>query len=712
MCTTPVIAATALPGGAAPQAARPKASAAHRADIQGLRAVAVLLVVLAHAGVGFVPGGFVGVDVFFVLSGFLITGLLLEEARAHGSVSLLEFYVRRARRILPAAALTLVATDAAALFLLNFVHARAAVVDSLNAGAFAANFHFAAIGVDYFARQTPPSPILHYWSLSVEEQFYVAWPLLLSLALFGVARRRSRGAPGAQHERRRLLVVVVLAGSSLGWSISLTQAVPATAYFSPFTRAWELGLGAAIAVAASTIERTPPAARLIMGWAGIFAVVYSAVAFSDGTPFPGAFALVPTVGTALAIVAGMGSGAPRFSVGRVLSVRPMCIVGDRSYALYLWHWPVLIITAGYAGRDLGVGVKLGLMVAAFVLSCVSYALVENPIRHRLRSRTATVLLVAVFTAALLGTASASLAAIGREQHRFERRAAGAAPAMTAASYRFARTHGALPAVVAAVRAARRGAPIPAPLTPRIGQLRNFPPPYRPPDGCILRDSSTQTTGKVCRLGRASSSRLIVLIGDSHANMWLPPILEMAWKDGWAVVPLVRLGCTPGTWVTNERGCRDWYRWAIGQAGRLHASVTLLGGSIDERPGPATRRVVDAFLGAARELRAAGRVVVIGDPEGLSRDPVDCLLARHATMASCTTTWPSSSLAAYDEIARRAKQLGVGFLPTRQFVCFEDECPAAIGHTIAWMDTNHLTVRYATQIAGPFRAALLDVLAAG
>src|SRR5438093_3824673 len=162
-------------------------SNSHRADIQGLRALAVLLVVLAHAGVGLLPGGFVGVDVFFVLSGFLITGLLLAEARAKGSISLIDFYVRRARRILPAAALTLLATDLAAFFLLNFLRARDAVHDSLYAAGFAANFRFAARGMDYFAQTNPPSPLLHYWSLAVEEQFYLVWPALLSLVLCVVA---------------------------------------------------------------------------------------------------------------------------------------------------------------------------------------------------------------------------------------------------------------------------------------------------------------------------------------------------------------------------------------------------------------------------------------------------------------------------------------------------------------------------------------------
>src|SRR4051812_21187557 len=186
------------------------ASTPHRGDIQGLRALAVLLVVLAHAGVGFFPGGFVGVDVFFVLSGFLITGLLLAEVRANGSISLIDFYVRRAGRILPAAALTLLATDVAAFLLLNFLRARDVVQDSLYTAAFTANFRFAARGMDYFAQTEPPSPLLHYWSLAVEEQFYLVWPAVLSIVTFGLALTRRRRRSGRRHYRRLLLVVVVL----------------------------------------------------------------------------------------------------------------------------------------------------------------------------------------------------------------------------------------------------------------------------------------------------------------------------------------------------------------------------------------------------------------------------------------------------------------------------------------------------------------------
>jgi len=163
----------------------------HRGDIQGLRAVAVLLVALGHAGVPFLKGGYVGVDVFFVLSGFLITGILLSEALSSGRVSLVAFYARRARRILPAAALTLIATSIAAHHLLNFVRAREVVEDSAWAALFSANVHFAAEGSDYFQQGQPPSPIQHFWSLSAEEQFYLVWPSVLALVLFGLFSRRA-----------------------------------------------------------------------------------------------------------------------------------------------------------------------------------------------------------------------------------------------------------------------------------------------------------------------------------------------------------------------------------------------------------------------------------------------------------------------------------------------------------------------------------------
>ena len=338
----------------------------HRDDIQGLRAVAVLLVALSHAGIGFLKGGFVGVDVFFVLSGFLITGLLLSGAIERRSVSLVDFYARRARRILPAAALTLVATDVVAYRLLNFVRAKQILHDSISASLFTANIHFANQGTDYFAQAQPPSPVQHFWSLAVEEQFYLVWPALLALVLFGVALTRhtrrhassgvrswsrrvalSRVALRQQaHDvtdgavRRLLVAVIVVTLASLSWSIYDTGAHATVAYFSTLTRVWELGLGALLAIGASWLVRAPGGLRTVAGWLGLACIAGAGVMFSSTTPFPGFSALLPTLGAVLVIGAGIGNHQLRLGAPRLLSLAPLRYVGDRSYAFYLWHWPV------------------------------------------------------------------------------------------------------------------------------------------------------------------------------------------------------------------------------------------------------------------------------------------------------------------------------------------------------------------------------------
>jgi peptidoglycan/LPS O-acetylase OafA/YrhL len=671
--------------------------------------VAVLLVVFAHAGIGAMSGGYVGVDVFFVLSGFLITGLLLAEARKTGSVSLLGFYVRRARRILPAAMLTLVATDIAAYLLVNFVRARETVDDSLHAAAFAANFHFAAQGFDYFAQSEPPSPLLHYWSLSVEEQFYLVWPLLLSLTLFGIAWVKRRSLAG--NEGRLLCVIAILTALSLVYSIHLTATSPTAAYYSPLARAWELGLGATLAVATAKLTRLPGAAKVVLGWSGIAAIAVAAVVFSAATPFPGWAALLPTIGAACAIIAGMGDRMPRLAVGRWLGVRPMSMIGDRSYAFYLWHWPVLILAAGFAGHALSLPVKLELMVGAFVLSCFSYALVENPIRRRVRSRAKTLAVVLACGVVFLGTAVGSLAGINREQQRFQ------GPTTTETTPLgihgpTSTARGALSTVIAAVRAARQGAPLPSPLSPAMDQLKAMPAPYTLPPKCLGHDSSRTIASKICRLGDSSSKKVVVLMGDSHAYMWLPAVLEMAWHDHLAVVPLLRLGCTPANWPTGHGSgrCADWFRWAVGRIRHLHPNSVFLGGSIDQSRSPAVRTEVAGVVGAARELHRLVRVVVIGDPEGLDFNPVDCLLEPGATMGTCMTKWPASALKGYNQVKEGVTRLGIGFVATRGFVSYQREYPAVIGHTIVWLDSNHMTYLYSAQVAGAFRAAYLRATA--
>jgi peptidoglycan/LPS O-acetylase OafA/YrhL len=732
-----------------PKPPRPVAAVEHRNDLQGLRAVAVLMVALGHAGVGFLKGGYVGVDVFFVLSGFLITGLLLSSAAKHGSISLTDFYIRRARRILPAAALTLVVTVVVAYWLLNFVRAKQAVWDSLWASVFAANIHFAEQGTDYFAQGQPPSPVEHFWSLAVEEQFYLVWPAVLSLVLFGaVINRRSpkRARMVDETALRRLLVVVLVAAiASLVWSIYYTDVNPTPAYFSTFARTWELAIGAALAVGTSTLLRPSATSRVVrfsqalrvpMGWVGLIGIACAGVMFSGTTPFPGSAALLPTLGTALVIGAGIGDRKPRFSVGRLLALAPMRYVGDRSYAFYLWHWPVLIIASEYAGHDLPVRTTLLLLAGAFLLSVITYALYENPIRRARWSAPASAMLWPSSVAVVVFVSAFTLEAINDTSFRLQ---AGAAVepmrlVIPGASTRSAHAESSravaasaagrpLPGVVAAVKAARRGAAIPSGLTPPVAGLEEHENLYLFPGGCS--DSSpTESTSKICRLGDASSSKTIVVIGDSHAQMWMPAILRMAERDGWAVLPVVKSACIPNTTWTNRRDfgidgtrldaqvrvCRAWFSWALRQVKALHPDVTLIAGASGGASGHQAEAIKRGFISLTTAAKSFSKdVVVVADTEGIAQQPVDCLLGRHATMGRCTTTWSEERFYFNNDLAAFSKDHEFRFIKTRGWFCFELQCPTVIGHTIVYRDTGHLTKAYAQELAEPFRASFKQAI---
>ena len=662
---------------------------AHRDDIQGLRAVAVLLVVFGHAGVPFLSGGYVGVDTFFVLSGFLITGILLAEFAERGSISLPSFYLRRARRILPAAGLTLVVTDIAAHHLLNFVRARAAVNDSIWSALFAANVHFARQGSDYFAQGQPPSPFLHFWSLSVEEQFYFVWPSLLAALL-------------AFRFHRLLIVLAGVGGASLVWAIHVTAASPATAYYSTFARAWELALGAALAVAAPHVRGLPARAGLAFGWLGLFAIGYAACSYSERTPFPGSAALLPALGAACVIGAGLAARQTAFGIGRVLALAPLRYVGDRSYAFYLWHWPVLILATQYAGHELSLGTKLGLLVFAFLLSVVSYRFVENPIRRMKPTLRASGLLWPATATAVAVAALFILDSTDRAAARLDAAAAALQPAQLVRASAPAKTRS-LDAVVAAVRQADRGAPLPSPVTPSPGNLRgDF---YTFPAGCSPGEG--KTSSKICRLADARSSKTIVVIGDSHAQMWMPTILRMGKRDGWAVVPFVKPRCIPRSW-SSKGECGRWYGWATRRAPVLRPDVTLVIGSwmaVWEPPraiGP-----VGALSSAMKRVSAS--VIVVGDVPGQKRDPTDCLLAPHATMAGCTSEATRVQLSTNRAIAANARKHGIGFLDTLGWFCAHPRgsstrylCPLVVNRTVTCVDRGHISRTYGLQLLPEFR----------
>ena len=332
-----------------------------------MRAVAVLLVVLTHAQVPFALGGFIGVDVFFVISGFVITGLLLRERSATDKTNILAFYGRRARRIIPAAMLVIVVTVIAERLFVGGAAVHDVAVEARYSSVFLANFQH---GGNLF--HPVPGPLLQYWSLAVEEQFYLVYPMLLVLV-----------AAAAPHRSLRIKLGVFLGltiVASFTWSVISSSGVGVfSAYLSPFTRAWELAVGALLAVCTGWLKRLPLPLAAGMSWVGLIAIILAGVVIRIGASgYPGYMAAVPVVATAL-VIAG-GTAAPRWGAEALLRLAPLKWLGLWSFSVYLWHYPILTVAAQHWGHTT-VMTNLLLVGAAVALSAGTYFAVENPIRH-------------------------------------------------------------------------------------------------------------------------------------------------------------------------------------------------------------------------------------------------------------------------------------------------------------------------------------------
>ncbi|MBF6556116.1 MAG: acyltransferase [Acidimicrobiales bacterium] len=647
-----------------------------RPDVEGLRAVAVLLVVLFHAGVPGLNGGFVGVDVFFVISGFVITGVLLRERASDHRTSILGFYGRRCRRIIPAATLVIVVTVLASYAVLGVVGGDRTAVDGRWAAVFLANFHFASIGTNYLTATQPPSPLQNFWSLAVEEQFYLVYPTLFLLVAWVPLRLAFR--------TRLVIGLTVVIGVSFTLSVIQTSTDSTMAYFSPFTRAWELALGALIAVATPRLLRMSHRFAASMTWIGLSAVLVAAVTFNAATAYPGWQVAIPVVGTALVITGG--TVAPIWGAETLLRTAPFRHLGRLSYSLYLWHWPILILAAESAGASkLPLAQSMGWLVLSLLAAMATYRFIENPIRHfqfALRHRWASVGLGIVLIGVTLSIVTEQL------QVHAGSNLVASAPVGAIANASSSQ-------VEQLVASSLRIQTMPSNLTPPTW---GGPPPGA---GCLL--DVGQTSASNCVFGDPHGSHLMVIYGDSHAAMWFQALNNIATKAHWRLLILAK-GTCPVEMIplANPQGsgspggefqaCSEWHHYAIDRINKVDPNLVIVTQEAILGPRHADTRTqwqggLDAVFSAIKVPHV--RFAVLGNIPLSPKDGPNCLAQHERNVQVCA----GQSIDFYSPWRRAEKAAAAAssatYVNTLPWFCSDGICPAVIGRYDVYFDQYHV-----------------------
>ena len=660
--------------------------------IQGLRAIAVILVVLYHFWPGRLSGGFIGVDIFFVISGFLITGQLARELDRTGRIALPSFWAKRARRLLPASFTVLFFSLLATLFILPLSSMLDSLREILASTFYVENWSLAAGSVDYLASHDA-TIAQHYWSLGVEEQFYIVWPLLLLGATWLGARffTRRRWLP--------MIAVVVLATViSLVISVLYTHTNPAEAFFVTYTRVWEFGAGAILAL----LPRLRPTRRWLsnlLGYVGIVVILACAYRYNQDTQFPGTAALLPVIGTGLVIVSARAERW--YDAGGLLGIRPARFIGDISYSVYLWHWPLIIIAPYIPGWGLDGWNRVVLFLGSFVLGWLSKKFIEDPARtwRWLVSKRPRV------TYGFLVGGMAVLALVAGVVFGIQN------PTYQAAAAELKTISAHPPACFGAL--AGPGCENPA-LANRVIPDAGFGNADKPGhDDCFVQ--LNESAVKACHFGSTSADApRVALIGDSHAYQYIEAMIRLADDNHWSLTTYLKGACpwnaTPigGPSVAFTDSCHAWLGNLSSSLAKAPKYDAIVVGALHDTPYPgASNATISAgFEKAWTQAKGAPIVAVVDNPDFLT-DPNKCL--RTSSAKDCTEA-RSDVLPKVDPLAVAASETGATKVDLTEKYCDATRCFSVIGGANVYRDQDHLTVTWTLTMQKAIGDAVRQTLA--
>ncbi|WP_253872205.1 acyltransferase family protein [Promicromonospora umidemergens] len=654
-------------------------------EVQALRAVAVALVVIYHLEPNMLPGGFIGVDVFFVISGFLITGHMLREVEQTGKLSLTRFWAGRARRILPASLVVIAATAVLATAVVPVTEWANLQRQALASVFYVQNWVLAADAVDYLAADNVATPFQHFWSLAVEEQFYLLWPIVVVGAALAV--RRARGDRTRALRRVVLVLFGLIVAASFVWSVREVSAGDPAAYFATTTRLWELGVGGLLAVVLRHTDRFA-LARSALALAGLATITVGSFLLTAASPFPGVAALVPVLGAVAIIAAGrtVGAGSLTWLVDRSW----VQWLGNVSYSLYLWHFPIIACFEVWADRSPRPLESLGLLALSLLLAQLSYVWVERPVRLGRWARPNGRMLVAA-AAAMAVTAGISVTPMIRAEileREWRQAAAGVVvgPGSGFGAEAIAGKH--VPAFVTQV-------PV---IVPNLEDVhKELSRTYA---ACASGAASNVTP--TCEFGDPEGTKTIAVVGDSHVRMFASPIVSAAKEQGWRVVTYLHNSCTFSLDPRKMRFAEACLQANADTLDALRADPAdiVVTGIYGDSEFDSPSGGVDGLVRMWDALHEAGsRVVVLKDAPRPRMDVLECVADHAKDPEDCAVSrkeaFSDPGHATVAKAARLAADVEVLDLTDR--FCGPQRCMPVVGNVMVYRDHNHITDTYARSL---------------